>query len=97
LEPAYEPALLAAEKAREKQSAALSAAGKHSSLTQGVMKRLKRNSSACRSLSRIKTSLFCWISYRPRAKAVEASGRAAEAADLLHNAEELLQQHGVRR
>jgi hypothetical protein len=36
LEPAYEPALLAAEKAREKQSAALSAAGKHSSLTQRV-------------------------------------------------------------
>jgi hypothetical protein len=48
-------------------------------------------------LEQDKTSLFCWISYRPRAKAVEASGRAAEAADLLHKAEELLQQHGVRR
>jgi tetratricopeptide (TPR) repeat protein len=93
---AFEPALLAAEKVREKQSAACLLRGSIFLLRreyEEVEAELKR----VPELEQDKTSLFCCISYRQRAKALEAAGHAAEAAGMLRKAEELLQQRGVGR
>lgn len=91
----YKLGLLAAEKVREKQSAAY--------LLRGNIFLLRQEyAEAAAELKRVpeveqeKTSLFCWISYRQRAKALEAAGHVAEAADLLRKAEELLQQRNIR-
>lgn len=91
----YKQGLLAAEKVREKQSAAY--------LLRGNIFLLRQEyAEAAAELKRVpeveqeKTSLFCWISYRQRAKALEAAGHVAEAADLLRKAEELLQQRNIR-
>jgi len=92
----YDVALEAAEEVREKQSAACLLRGSIFFLRREYEKveaELKR----VPDLEQDKTSLFCWISYRQRAKALEAAGHSAEAAGLLRKADELLQQRGVTR